>query len=138
MASRLALRKIIPSAYFTTCRNSTQVHKLHRIQIVKKKKTPKNLHKHQSANHNKITPATECSRRQSPDPSYFITSVTVHHKSDKIKPIKQNIYFQNGQFNSEFRMKRTPSDDVDSDLSVTSAPEISKSSEKNRAEGISI
>ncbi|GBN36242.1 hypothetical protein AVEN_233532-1 [Araneus ventricosus] len=112
-------KKIIPLQPISeTCETPLGSHTSSEFKIVTKKK-PKKSSKTQSANRNKITPATASKFwAKSPTQASSSTSVTVHHKSDKNKFTSKM-----ANLNSDSN-EGTPSD-TDSDLSVTSAPEVS-------------
>ncbi|GBN97318.1 hypothetical protein AVEN_34537-1 [Araneus ventricosus] len=119
-------KKIIPLQPISeTCETPLGSHTSSEFKIVTKKK-PKKFSKTQSANRNKITPATASKFwAKSPTQASSSTSVTVHHKSDKNK-----FPSEMANLNSDSN-EGTPSD-TDSDLSITSAPEVSNH-QKNRA-----
>ncbi|GBN07212.1 hypothetical protein AVEN_246883-1 [Araneus ventricosus] len=112
-------KKIIPLQPISeTCETPLGSHTSSEFKIVTKKK-PKKSSKTQSANRNKIAPATASKFwAKSPTQASSSTSVTVHHKSDKNKFTSKM-----ANLNSDSN-EGTPSD-TDSDLSVTSAPDPS-------------
>ncbi|GBL78442.1 putative RNA-directed DNA polymerase from transposon X-element [Araneus ventricosus] len=118
-----------PAPFSQTCEDLPASRASSEFKLVKKKKSKKPS-KSQSANNNQVTPDTATKFWKT---SPFKASSSAHHKRDKNKTNKNNNENSNAEIaNLCFDSSRGNSSDTESDLSVTSAPEVSNT-QKNRA-----